>query len=110
MKIRGAIILSFILIVFILVISSPKIPIFTSPQIKPGPEACALSLYNDAKMQGMEFNSQCLGTCSNYAVDIVHVPRTIEDEKPENQCTALRQGKLRHFIELDKNGNIVRIK
>jgi len=54
-------------------------------------------------------NSQCLGTCGNYAVDIVHVPRNEEDNKPENQCADYSNGIVTHFIELDKNGEIVRI-
>lgn len=73
----------------------------------------ALKLYNQKKSEGMDFNSQCLGTIEvdkeEYAVDIVHVPRTEEDNKPENQCKAYRSGEAKHFIELDKDGNIVRI-
>jgi hypothetical protein len=56
-----------------------------------------------------EKNSQCLGTCGNYAVDIVHVPRTEEDNKIENQCNAYASGQISQFIELDKTGEIVRI-
>ncbi len=56
-----------------------------------------------------EINSQCLGVCEDYAVDIVHVPRTEEDNLPENQCEDYQNGKVSHFIELDKDGNIVRI-
>ena len=56
-----------------------------------------------------EINSQCLGICGNYAVDIVHVPRTSEDNLVENQCEDYRSGKVSNFIELDKEGNIVRI-
>lgn len=54
-------------------------------------------------------NSQCLGTCDNYAVDLVHVPRTAEDNLPENQCPDYLNAKVTHIIELDKNGEIVRI-
>lgn len=71
--------------------------------------ACALNLYNQKKAEGMEFLSQCLGTCNNYAVDVVNVSRTAEDDKPENQCSEYREGKVSKFIELDKNGNIVRV-
>jgi len=55
------------------------------------------------------FSSQCLGSCDTYAVDIVHVPRTREDDKEANQCESIRTGQLSHFIELDKDGKIVRI-
>ncbi len=69
----------------------------------------AMELYNQKKADGMEFNSQCLGTVDDYAVDIVHVPRTEEDNLPENQCEDYRTGKVHHFIELDKDGNIVKV-
>lgn len=70
---------------------------------------CALSLYKQKKNSGMNFLSQCLGACKNYAVDIVHVPRNNEDNLVENQCSDYRQGKVHKFIELDKLGEIVRI-
>jgi len=68
---------------------------------------CAEELYQKIKMSNIELNSQCLGGCGDYAVDIVHVPRASEDNLPENQCEDYRLGKLKHFIEFDKNGKIV---
>jgi hypothetical protein len=67
---------------------------------------CALEKFNS--FTG-EINSQCLGVCGDYAVDIVHVPRTAEDNLIENQCEEYRNGNVNHFIELNKNGEIVRI-
>jgi len=69
----------------------------------------ALELYQNKKASGMQFNSQCLGVVGDYAVDIVHVPRSEEDNLPENQCKEYREGKVPRFIELDKEGNIFRI-
>ena len=57
----------------------------------------------------MGFSSQCLGVVGGYAVDIVHVPRTEEDNLPENQCEDYREGRVSKFIELDKDGNVIRI-
>jgi hypothetical protein len=71
--------------------------------------SCALNLYQEKKNSGMNFSSQCLGTCGNYAVDVVHVPRSEEDNEIENQCTQYRERKVSKFIELDKEGEIVRI-
>ena len=71
--------------------------------------SCALNLYNQKKLEGMVFSSQCLGGCEDYAIDIVHVPRSEEDDKIENQCQDYREGKVNHFLELDKDGEIVRI-
>jgi len=72
----------------------------------------ALQLYNSKKAEGIIFSSQCLGTVGEnikYAVDIVHIPRTEDDNKLENQCQDYRNGKVSHFIELDKDGHIFRI-
>lgn len=71
--------------------------------------SCALNLDNEKKNSGMNFSSQCLGTCKNYSVDIVHVPRTSEDNLIENQCQDFREGRTINFIELDDKGEIVRV-
>lgn len=70
---------------------------------------CSLNLLEEKKNSFLNFSSQCLGTCNNYAVDIVHVPRTSEDNLVENQCQDYREGNVHNFIELDKNGEVVRI-
>ena len=71
----------------------------------------AVQLYQRKKAEGMNFSSQCLGVVAeeNYVVDIVHVPRIAEDNLPENQCLEFLRGQVKHFIELDKNGNIIRV-
>ncbi len=72
----------------------------------------ARELYAQKRQEGMRFESQCLGTVGDqikYAVDIVHVPRNAEDDLIENQCSDFRTGKIRHFVELDRGGNIFRI-
>jgi len=71
--------------------------------------AQALTFYNTAKNGGVEFSSQCLGSFDDYAFDIVHVPRISEDNLPENQCEDYKEGLVKHFIELDKEGNIIRV-
>jgi hypothetical protein len=69
---------------------------------------CSLGLYKYGKVIYENFSSECLGTCKDYAVDIVHNPRIEEDNLIENQCSDFREGKVKHFIELDNNGNIIR--
>ena len=71
--------------------------------------SCSLNLYNQKKNEGMNFSSQCLGKCDDYAVDIVHIPRISADDEIENQCSDYLNRKVNHFIELDKDGNIIRI-
>ncbi len=68
---------------------------------------CANNLYNQTSFENL--SSQCLGSCDAYAVDVVHVPRITEDDLDSNQCETYIRGQLKHFIELDKNGEIVRI-
>jgi len=70
---------------------------------------CASELYNSKKLEEMEFSSQCLGVCSGYAIDIVNVPRISGDNLIENQCEDCRNGDVEKFIELDKDGNVVRV-
>ena len=69
----------------------------------------ALELYELKKTEGIGFSSECLGTIEDYAIDVVHVPRTQEDDIIGNQCEAYKNREVNHFIELDKDGNIVRI-
>jgi hypothetical protein len=68
---------------------------------------CAKYLYNSSNFE--ELSSQCLGSCDRYAVDIVHVSRTEEDNLEENQCEDFVRGELNQFIELDADGSVVRI-
>ena len=70
--------------------------------------SCANDLYSQAKQNAIKFDSQCLGACDNYSVDIVHVPRTSADSLKENQCQDFIDGKTNYFIELDGNGSLVR--
>jgi len=70
---------------------------------------CVINLYQSAYTMKMNFNSQCLGTCGNYSVDIVNVPRNSDDNLPENQCSDYKNNLTNNFIEIDKQGNIVRI-
>jgi len=70
---------------------------------------CALELYRQADATGMNFSSQCLGVCGDFAVDVVHVPRDEVDNLPDNQCEAFRNGEVGRFIELDQEGELVRI-
>ena len=72
----------------------------------------ARELYSQKKQEGMKFSSQCLGVVGfnvKFVVDIIHVPRTKEDDKQKNQCEDYIEGRVNHFIELDQEGNIFRI-
>lgn len=73
-------------------------------------------MYNIRESEIAGNPSMCLGTLQDfhglgesYVIDIVNVPRTEEDNLEENQCTDYLSGKVTNFIELDKDGNVVRI-
>ncbi|MBU1136647.1 MAG: hypothetical protein ABIG37_00150 [Nanoarchaeota archaeon] len=70
---------------------------------------CAIDLYEKNKEKNITFSSQCLGTCGNFAVDIVHAPKTEKDNLIENQCKEYNEKKVNHFIELDKDSNIIQV-
>ncbi|VVB78318.1 Uncharacterised protein [uncultured archaeon] len=70
---------------------------------------CADNKYRIAQDDRLEFNSQCLGRCGNYSVDIVHVPRTADDDLSQNQCEDYKNQVTSHFIELNNKGIIVRV-
>ena len=69
---------------------------------------CAEDLYSKAKKHGLQFDSECIGECEDYSIDIVHVPRTAADDNPENQCESYPDV-TPYFIELNKNGEIVKV-
>jgi hypothetical protein len=69
----------------------------------------ALELYEQNKSLGMNFSSQCLGNVEDYSIDIASVPKTNEDNLAINQCEDYANGKVTHFIELDKEGTVVRV-
>lgn len=45
----------------------------------------------------------------DWVADLVHNPRQPVDDDPKNQCSYYREGKAHHFVELDLDGNVVRV-
>ncbi len=73
----------------------------------------ATKLYQDKKQLGVNFSKgPCLTNdlAPDWVADIVHNPRTKEDDLKQNQCQAFLEGRAKHFVELDIDGNLVRIK
>ena len=69
----------------------------------------AKHLYRQEK--GRDFSSgPCLSDAllPNWVVDIAHNPRIPIDDLPQNQCPGYREGKFKHFVELDPEGNLIR--
>lgn len=70
---------------------------------------CSEGLFGSLVMTQVQLDSQCLGKCSDYSVDLVHVPRSPEDDLAGNQCAEFKNGVTKHFIEIDNTGKVVRI-
>lgn len=44
----------------------------------------------------------------DWVCDVAHSPRNVEiDNKPENQCSAFREGRAHHFVEVDLNCELI---
>lgn len=71
----------------------------------------ARELFEQKKAEGMDFsNGPCLADeiIPDWAVDVAHNPRQPVDNRPENQCSSFREGRVHHFVELDPQGNLIR--
>lgn len=69
-------------------------------------------IFDNKKKAGIDMASgPCLSNnlLPDWVADIVHRPRVAADDLPSNQCTSFLEGKAHHFVELDLNGNLVRI-
>lgn len=57
-------------------------------------------------------NGPCLSNdlLPGWVADIVHSPRQSIDDLAQNQCPAYLEGRATHFVELDLEGNVVRVK
>lgn len=70
-------------------------------------------VYNQKKKLGIDFtDGPCLTNdlLDDWVVDIVHNPRERIDDFVQNQCPALLEGRANHIVELDIEGNVVRVK
>lgn len=68
--------------------------------------------YKQSKDRGEDFkDGKCLTNAlmDGWVVDIVHDPRQPMDDLPENQCEAYVVGGSARLVELDTEGNIVRV-
>lgn len=56
-----------------------------------------------------------VGPCLSNAIapdwvcDVAHKPRQTVDDDPAHQCSAVREGKAHHYVEVDGNCNIIKI-
>ncbi len=73
----------------------------------------AKHVFQLAKDSGTDFkNGPCLSNAlmPGWVADITHNPRQNIDDLPTNQCSAFINGTAKHFVELDIEGNLIRVK
>jgi hypothetical protein len=72
----------------------------------------AQEAYQEALARGVSLaRGPCLGEIMpGWVADIAHKPRQSVDDRPENQCAAFRMGEAGHFVELDQQGNVIRVR
>lgn len=111
----------FFLVLFVIILTSLLVVKSNKPAVyKKGASAtydnavyAAFTLYKRMAASGMDMSKgQCLTNdlMPGWVVDIVYSPREKEDDLPENQCQAYLEGRAEHFVELDSNGNLVRVR
>lgn len=69
-------------------------------------------IYEQKKKGGVDFlNGPCLTNdlLPGWVADIAHNPRQKIDDLSENQCQAFREGRAKHFVELDPEGNVIQV-
>jgi hypothetical protein len=80
----------------------------------------AQKIYDQAKANGLDMSKgPCLSNDlygnikvpeTMWVLDIAHDPRQPVDDLPENQCSAYREGKAKHFIEMNPLGEVITVK
>ncbi len=76
----------------------------------------ARAAFADAQNQGRDLSA---GPClletlkdpglGDWVVDVAHDPRNSADDDPANQCKRAVDGEATHFVELDTQGNVIRV-
>lgn len=71
--------------------------------------ALAKARFAHERSRGVDMSrGPCLGTIApGWVVDVAHNPRQPVDDLAQNQCAAYREGKAKHFVELDPSGNLI---
>lgn len=109
------------LLILTIILLSASLTLWSNTSLTKGPPKAEVEtavnqakyLFQQRKEKGEDLESgPCLSNAlmPNWALDIVHNPRTAEDDLAQNQCPSTVEGRAAHFVELDIKGNLVRIK
>lgn len=109
----------FILALLIIVITAGVVIVANNLERKPPRDEIELAvnfaqrLYQEKKMRREDLSSgPCLSNAlrPEWVADLVHSPREGMDDLVENQCAAYAEGSAKHFVELDLDGKLVKVK
>ena len=99
----------------ILTVMYVQIKAMISPPRADSPESIARTFCvnecNRAKDSGQDIsNSPCISNniAPDWVCDVAHNPRQAVDNLPENQCSAFREGRAHHFVEVDETCGLIR--
>lgn len=78
------------------------------------PQKSCIKLCKAQAANGTDLSSgPCIGNpvseFPDWVCDIAHSPRTDVDNLPENQCSAFREGRANHFVEVDDGCAVIKV-
>jgi hypothetical protein len=94
--------------------SGPTTNVNVAPTAKTDAERAveaAQKVFGEMKAAGVDMSAgPCLSNeiIPDWVADVAHSPRQAVDNEPANQCSAYREGRAHHFVELDTEGNLIR--
>lgn len=71
-------------------------------------QLCKNEITKDADISSGPCIGNPIAGLQNWVCDVAHNPRQPVDNKSENQCSAFRDGKAKHFIEVDENCGFIK--
>lgn len=66
---------------------------------------CLINSWENGWQDGPCLSNEIIG---DWVCDVAHSPRQPVDDLPENQCSAFREGKARHFVELSPDCTVIK--
>jgi len=112
----GIIVLIIVVALYFIFFRTGQIPVIEEKEVQITQEELVImaqDLFKEKQAEGMDMtNGPCLTNqlVPGWVVDVAHSPRQEVDNQPENQCSAFREGTAQHFIELDTEGNLIKLK
>ncbi|MCS7094151.1 MAG: hypothetical protein RMJ18_03150 [Candidatus Aenigmarchaeota archaeon] len=111
---KKMILLSILVIILLVALSLP--PIFhvkEQTSIKENAAEICIKACKEAMISGVDLlNGPCLlnpiNEMPDWVCDVVNSPRQWVDDLPENQCSAFREGRAKHFVEVSIKCELVR--